>query len=180
MVQINELFGNRKRLSLLLFFAANPRSEFTFTQLQKKTKLAKATLAKWLKHLRRDGFLKEKPIGIQRLYRLNAESMLIKQLKVMLALASLDFLIPLSEKHGVEAYVYGSAARGEDVEESDIDILIIGKVRKEELMPEIQKQSAALKRPIRMQVFTTLEWAQMLHKDKAFYERVEKDKIRLQ
>ena len=95
-------------------------------------------------------------------------------------MASLDFLLALSKKHGFEAYLYGSAARGEEVEESDLDIIIIGKVKKEELLPEIQRQSALLKKEIRIRIFTPLEWAQLSDNDKAFYERVEKDKILLQ
>lgn len=105
--------------------------------------------------------------------------MIIKKFKVLINLASLDFFFPLSTKYSFQAYLYGSAARGEDVETSDIDILIIGKVKKEEIMPEIQKQSGKLKKQVRIQIFTPLEWAQTVEKDRAFYERVEKDKILL-
>ncbi len=180
MVQIIELLGNKKLLHLLVFLSTHPSSECTYTELRKKTNLAKATLSKWLSYLRKEQIIEERALGKNKLYHINTHSMVITQLKVLITLASLDFFLPLSEKHSFQAYLYGSAARGEDVEVSDIDILIIGKIKKEEIMPEIQKQSAKLKKPIKIQIFTSLEWAQMVEKDKAFYERAEKDKIRLQ
>ncbi len=180
MVQILELLGIKKLVHLILFLSAHPSNEHTYTELRKKTSLAKATLSKWLCYLRKEKIIGERAIGTNKLYKINTSSMLVKQFKVLITLASLDFFLPLSEKHSFQAYLYGSAARGEDVETSDIDILIIGKIKKEEIMPEIQKQSAKLKKPIKIQIFTSLEWAQMAEKDKAFYERVEKDKIRLQ
>ncbi|MEK6950119.1 MAG: nucleotidyltransferase domain-containing protein [Nanoarchaeota archaeon] len=180
MVKLIELLGNKKPLQILLFLTAHPSQEFTYTELRKKTKLAKATLTKWLAFLGHQDLLAEQKRGFQKFYRINRNHVLVKQFKVLRAVASLDFLLALSKKHGFEAYLYGSAARGEEVEESDLDIIIIGKVKKEELLPEIQRQSALLKKEIRIRIFTPLEWAQLSDNDKAFYERVEKDKILLQ
>lgn len=162
-----------------MFFSAHPSSRYTYTELRRKTNLAKATLSKWLSYLRKEQFLEERLVGIQKLYALNINSMIVKQLRVLTTLASLDFFFHLSDQYSFQAYLYGSAARGEDVETSDIDILIIGKVKKEEIMPEIQKQSAKFKKPIRIQIFTSLEWANMVHNDQPFFERVETDKILL-
>lgn len=180
MVQILELLGNKKLLHLLLYLSSHPSNECTYTELRKKTNLAKATLSKWLSYLRKEQIIDERAIGTNKLYQINVNSMIIKQFKVLITLISLDFFLLLSEKYSVQVYLYGSAARGEDVESSDIDILIIGKIKKDEIMPEIQKQSSTLKKPIRIQIFTPLEWAQIVEKDRAFYERVEKDKILVQ
>lgn len=180
MVQILELLGNKKLLHLLMYLSSHPGNECTYTELRKKTHLAKATLSKWLSYLRKEQIIDERAIGTNKLYKINQNSMIIKQLKVLITLTSLDFFLPLSEKYSFQAYLYGSAARGEDVEESDIDILIIGKIKKDEIMPKIKKQSIRLKKSIGIQIFTPLEWARMVEKDRAFYERVEKDKIRLQ
>ena len=179
MVQILELIGNKKLLHLLIFLASHPSSEYSYTELRKKTNLAKATLSKWLSYLRKEHIIQEKAIGRNKLYQIDQCSAIIKQFKILITLASLDFFLPLSEKYSIRAYLYGSAARGEEVESSDIDILIIGKVKKEEIISEIQKQSSKLKKPIKIQIFTSLEWANMAEKDKAFYERMEKDKILL-
>jgi predicted nucleotidyltransferase len=179
-VKIIELLGNKKPLQILLFLTAHPSQEFIYTELRKKTKLAKATLTKWLAFLGHQDLLTEQRRGPLKLYRINSNHVLVKQFKVLRTVAALDFLRAWSQKRSFEAYLYGSAARGEEVEKSDIDIIIIGKVKKEEIMPEIQQQSAILKKEIRIRVFTLLEWAQLSDNDKAFYERAEKDKILLQ
>ena len=83
------------------------------------------------------------------------------------------------KKYNIQIFLYGSAARGEDIENSDIDLLVIGKINKERLIPEIKKISNNIGREIKIIIFNTLEWSQLVRKDAPFYERVEKDKIRL-
>lgn len=177
MVQIDELLGNRKLMKLLGFLIDNSPAEFSYTEIRKKTKLAKATLTKWLGYLLKEKLIFVRCIGLNKLYRLNKCYFLIKQLKILNSLTKLAFLVNLSEKHQIEAYLFGSAARGEDTKQSDIDILIIGKIQKEEIIEEINKNSKKIGRKISLQVFTKLDWSRMMEKDSAFYERVEKDKI---
>mgnify|MGYP001587791579 FL=1 len=50
MVQLVEL-GNRALLEVLVFFARNPSTKISYTDLRKKTKIAKATLTKHLNFL---------------------------------------------------------------------------------------------------------------------------------
>jgi predicted nucleotidyltransferase len=72
-----------------------------------------------------------------------------------------------------ELYLYGSASRGEDVEGSDVDILVIGKER------AIVERVRVIDGRIKASFFSPLEWAKVAREDPAFYERVEKDRIRL-
>lgn len=177
MVQIDELLGNKRLIKLWLFLINNPGREFSYTEIRKKTKLAKATLAKWLGYLLKENLISVKLIGLNKLYKINKDYFLVKQLKILINLSNLEFFLKLSQKHGLEAYLFGSAARGEDQEESDIDILIIGNIKKEKIIGEIGKEAKKLGKNIKLQVFNKLEWSEMIEKDKAFYERVEKDKI---
>ena|SRR3989339_1307892 len=179
MIQLNELLGNAKLVKLLFFYLDHPQEEQSYTQLLKTTKLSRATLGKHLKFLNQKGILKLREIGLNRLYSLNGNNYLVKQLKILLNLSRLGFFTDLSKKFNLRFYLYGSAARGEDNEESDIDILCLGEVKKEKLMEIINAQSKKLSKEIRLQLFTLLEWSQMKDKDSAFYERVEKDKIEI-
>lgn len=176
MVQLFELFAKRSAMRILEFFMDNPSNEFYESELRQKLKVAKASSSKWLRKLADYEFLSRRVKGRIVLYRLNTDNVLIKELKKLKLISSLVFeLRNLSE---TEVYVYGSGARGEDREESDVDLLVIGKTSEElvKLASELEKK---LNRRVKISPFSQLEWSRMARKDPAFYERVERDKIRL-
>jgi predicted nucleotidyltransferase len=76
-------------------------------------------------------------------------------------------------------YHDGSGARGEDSENSDIDILVIGQIDdatrtniKETIMKKMRKE-------INFVVYSRVQYSDLYRGDKAFYENIERDKIRL-
>ena len=176
---IKTILGNKQAVALLLHFTKYPRTELSYTQIRSKTKLAKATLTKWLATLAAHNIINIKKIGTTKLYRTDKENSFVKQFKILHTIDSLQFLKAIGQKLEVEIYLFGSAARGEDHEGSDMDILTIGKIKREELLHDIQKYKKAENLHLQFQIFTPLEWSTLAHKDKAFYERVEKDKITL-
>ena len=180
MVQLTKLLGNKKILHLLTFYLDHPSQEYTYKETKKQTKLSKATLTKWLSFLTKENLLLLKSIGRNKLYQLQKDSCIIKQLKILITLQQLIFFARIAKQNNLEIYLYGSTARGEDNEKSDIDILIIGSITREKIFSIIEKHTQTLKRPIRFQIFTPLEWTKCATKDPAFYERVERDKIRIQ
>lgn len=123
--------------------------------------------------------LKVVKFGRVKIYSLNITNNFVKYLKLLDTLSLLSDIPKIAKRYNVKAYLYGSAARGEDVEDSDIDILIIGKIKKEQVIRDINKTSSSINRIMKVQVFSQQEWSQLARKDKAFYERVEKDKIEL-
>lgn len=178
MVQLIEILGNRKILNILLFFIKNPSIEISQTGLIKKTKIAKATAVKWLDFLVKNAFLRYKKIGVTNLYKLNNDNLIVKQLKIINTLTYLQDLNALKDK-GIEIYIYGSSSRGEDTEKSDIDLLVIGDIKRNEIINPIDNLSKKINKKINFNIFKNIEWSMMQKKDKAYYERVEKDNIRL-
>ncbi len=179
MVQIIKLLGNKNFIKIISFFFKNPMEEFSQTNLITKVKLSKVTLIKQLKELVDAGILLIKRVGNVNLYRLNAENLFAKRLKVLFILSELEQLKELSNKYNVEIYLYGSCARGEDTKESDIDIMVIGTIDKPLFLNEIKNLSEKIGKEIKAQIFSKQEWSLMARKDPAFYERVEKDKVKL-
>ena len=175
MVQLIRLLGNKNIMKILLFFFRNPTKEFSQIELLKKIKTAKATLIKWLRLLIDERIILMKRIGVTNLYKLNNENTCVKYLKILFTISELESIKKLSQKYNLDIYVYGSAARGENVEKSDIDLLVIGKPDKSDLIKEISNISEKIK----VAVFSKQEWSLMARKDPAFYERVEKDKVKL-
>jgi len=178
MVQLIDL-GNKAMLKVLVFFARNPNVKISHADLRKKAKTAKATLTKHLNFLLKEDFIKVEKIGLSKLYQLNKENCIVKQFKVLDNLLSLKGIKELEKKYNIEIFLYGSTARGEDTENSDIDLLILGNINKEQILPEIKNILKSVGREIKIVIFNPLEWSQVARNDAPFYERVEKDKIRL-
>lgn len=172
MMKFIELFGNRSLARLIEFFLLNDK-EYAQKNIIKKTNLSKATAIKWLNKLEKDKLIQSKKVGVTKLLRVNKNNQIIKQLKI---LKTLSELISLNVKN-VKSYLYGSAARGENDSKSDIDLLILGKIKKEDIIKDIRDLSKKIKKEIKVEIFTAQEWSQMARKDAAFYERIEKDKI---
>jgi len=179
MVQLTELLGKKSAVKIIVFFLRHPTLQIHQHELQKKVKLAKATLIKWLKTLVHFNILKVVKFGRVKVYSLNRTSNLVRYIKILNNILLLPDITKIAVKHNIKAYLYGSSARGEDIEDSDIDILIIGKIKKEQIIRDINKIASTIGRTIKIQVFSQLEWSQVAKKDPAFYERVEKDKIEL-
>lgn len=135
--------------------------------------------SKLLKRLSEIGFLLKEKKGKMNFYKLDRENSLVKHFKIIFTLDS--FLVREIKKiEGVEIFLYGSFARGENVEESDFDILLISVREKQtRIISTLRNIGEKHGRNIRVVGFTRDEWIEMKKKDPAFYERVEKDKIRL-
>lgn len=174
MVHIFELLSKKSISKVLIYFLEHPTKEIYAQQLENELKIARKSMFDGLSELLKAGVLEAKEVGRTKQYKLRKSSPLVRQLKI---LHTLDEIIPMLKKikgTGIETYLYGSAARGEDTEKSDIDLLLIGDRPRSEVLGKIMKKENV--KPVYM---TYLEYANLARKDKAFYERIEKDKIRL-
>ncbi|MBN2422176.1 nucleotidyltransferase domain-containing protein [Candidatus Woesearchaeota archaeon] len=178
MNSIITLFGNKKLISIIAFFIEIPSIEITQSELIKKTKLSKATAIKWTNYLIKNNYLLLKKVSNLKLLKLNNDNIIIKELKKINILLKINFIEKYINKD-IEIYLYGSCARGEYKELSDIDLLIIGKIKKHELIDQIDKISKIVNRKVNFKIFTPLEWSKLSKQDRAFYERVEKDKLQI-
>jgi predicted nucleotidyltransferase len=176
MVHLCELFGERNFIRLLFFFLERPTTEISQKDIKVKLKLTKTTLIKWLKLLEKKELIIKKQ-KFPKKYILNRDNNVVKHLKSLNNILKLEQLKEISKKYDVNIYLYGSSARGEDVEGSDIDLLIIGRIKKEAIIQDINCISEKIKRRMSVNIFSPLEWSAMAEKDKAYYERVEKDKL---
>lgn len=178
MSQITDILGNKASLELLSHFLRHATLQKNFSQLKKETRLSSATLAKALKRLHHYNLVAYAQWERLKLYTLQRDSLLVRQLKILDTLSMLLPLQDVAKRLNCSIYLFGSAARGEDTERSDIDFLILAEDNAEKI-PAIIEKSIKTKRKIAIHIFTNLEWAQMARKDPAFYERVEKDKIQI-
>jgi predicted nucleotidyltransferase len=70
--------------------------------------------------------------------------------------------------------LYGSYSRGDQDERSDIDILVIGLVRKR---PDVMQFGSVLNAEVNVQVFTPARWMKLKKAQDPFYRAVVRDHV---
>lgn len=174
MVKLFELLSMKKTSRVLKYFLEQPTKKIYAQQLGKELKMSKKSMLDGLHILTDAELLEREEIGRTKRYRLRRSNPIVRYLKILF---TLDKIIPLLKKFKVgevEIYLYGSAARGEDTEKSDIDLFLIGNMARKDALGKIGKM-----RKLKPIYFTYIEYSSLARKDKAFYERLERDKIRL-
>lgn len=175
------IWQSNTALKLLLFFFEHPTQEFYEKQVSSETKISLGAVNKYLRELASENFLNLETKGKMKFFKLNRGNIIVKMLKTAynLSLPIVCSLTYLGERFNIKIYLYGSAARGEDIEDSDWDILVIGNVKLNEIEKELNSIRGKFNKKIKPMVFTPSEWLKMKEEDPAFYDRVEKDKIEL-
>ena len=98
----------------------------------------------------------------------------MKELKKLFTVSRLSQIVSAKKTSGIQVFLYGSAARGEDDEHSDFDLLVIGRedCRGKFSLPELAGKA-------KIAFFTPLEYSVLRKKDAPFYDSIERNKIRL-
>jgi len=166
-------------LKILSFFLERPKAEFYSREVSKKVGVSSGAANEKLKELYGAGFMNRRKEGRMYFYSLKKDDETVKQLKVARNLSKplVKDLKKLGRELDLEVYLYGSVARGEDRKDSDWDVLFIGDASSAELQRKVDEIDSSV--DISTSLFTRSEWNQTEEEDSAFYERVERDRIRL-
>jgi len=117
-------------------FIEEPEREFYIRELAKISRKSPTTVSKYTHKLKKEGLLLSKKLSNHVFFKANSENINFRTLKRehnLRKLASSNLINFLEEKlNNPEAItLFGSFAKGEDIPESDIDILVITSVKKE-------------------------------------------------
>lgn len=164
---------------LLSFFDTNKK--FYEKQVHERTGVSIGAVNKYLKLLSGEKYLLLEKQGKMNFFQLNRENPIVKHLKVSysISLPIVPHLRAIGKKLGIQLYLYGSVARGEDDENSDWDVLIIGDVNINKVESEMLLLRKKSTKKISLSIFKKNEWLKLPEEDPALYERIEKDKIGL-
>ena len=167
------IFGS-SAWKILTYFFEHPCEEIYLRKLSERAKVNVFTTKEIVDALLEENMLIERKLGKLRMFRANTENLLFRQLKVYHTLLKL-------EKSGVIEYLlrnvsgvssillFGSAAKGEDTEKSDMDILVIGREKKRLNLEKFEK---LLGRKIQLLLFSWSELKRLAKSNRAFYEEV--------
>ena len=174
-VHIFKLLGNQSILTVLKYFLENPSGKYYLAQLTRTLKLSKVSVIKALAALRSGGLLKAEKLGNSVFHYIDGNNTMVKELKKLNTISYLFQELKFPVLLDFEVYLYGSAARGENDEKSDFDVLIITNKKTEvtDLLGTINNEK------IKILVLSPVQYASLFKTDKPFYERLEKDKLRL-
>jgi len=149
----------------------HPDRSFTLRELLRLADSGHGSAQKQVERLIDAGVLREDlRRGTQRSIRANTEFVLYSELR-SIACKSFACVEPLKEaltpfaKHISSAFVFGSVAKGTDSANSDIDLMVIGKVSLLELSLAMHEAETKLVRPINFSLYEPAEWAKLLQSD---------------
>jgi predicted nucleotidyltransferase len=130
-----------KELNTLKLFFEKPSKEFNVREIARLLKISPATASKELKELYKNSFLKFRKERMLDLYKANFDSEEYKDLKIYYNIRKLKTSNFINELNTFYLYptiiLFGSCSKGEDIESSDIDLVIISEKIKE--FPELKK-----------------------------------------
>jgi len=143
-------------LRVLEVFFKEPTEIHFIREISRKINLAPTSVKIIINNLLKQGFIsikKARPFNGYIANRENEEFLFFKRTYNLMTLYELNNLIT-QELHPKAIVLFGSYSSGEDIETSDIDILIISKVKKELNFPDIEKK---LKREINIMILKDLK-----------------------
>lgn len=161
--KIDRLFGSKTRIVLLSKLMMNPDRSFYIRELSKNLKIPYGMLYKEEKNLVSLGIVNEEKRGKVTLVSVNRSLPYFTELKELLTktvgLGDLIREVLLGLKGILYALVYGSFASGEETESSDVDLLIVGSVKEEDVLKAISQIERKLGREVNYILWSEKEFA---------------------
>ncbi len=165
---LEKLLTSKTRVKILELLILNADSEFYLRETAKRVGISPAYVKKELKNLQELNLILQRKRGNMILFKINKNSPIFEELKsIFLKTESLgDFIRKNLRELGEIKYalIYGSFAKGVESKESDIDLLIIGTVREEELIKVIRKIEGKMGREINYIIWSESEFKEKANK----------------
>lgn len=167
---------SKLRRDLLVYYFLNPTVDHYVRELARVLKVDPTNLSRELKRLETEGLFAARVRGNQKYFSLNPGYPLFGEMRsIVLKTAG---TVPLLRRafSGVpkikEAYLYGSFAKKESDQHSDIDVLIVGEPKPEVLEAAVRQLERSLGREINYTLLSEGELRRKLARSDPFIEDV--------
>ena len=156
-MDIFRITKSKLREDLLALYFTNPNKKYYLRELERLLNFPVGNIRRELIKLESTGLFLSENKGNLVYYYLNQSYPLFEELKSIIFKTSgapkmlQNFLEKFSGIN--QAFIYGSFAKGEEKEDSDIDLLIIGEVNEDKLIEMISKLERRLQREINYAIF---------------------------
>jgi len=154
--------GSRLRRDLLAYYFTNPHASLYLRELARRLDADPANLARELARLEAAGLFVSERRGKQKYFRLNRGYPLFDEVRSIVSKTvgmAERLRTALKEVDGVEeAYLFGSFARNQQDAASDIDLLVVGEPRLEDLENAMRRLERQFHRDINYTVLSRREF----------------------
>lgn len=158
---LQKLFSSRVRVEILSAFLMNPGRELYLREVARLTGEDYKNVSMELRNLREIGLVSSRNEGNLKYFSLNKEFVIYEELKsiFMKTKGAVGILREaVSTKRDIDyAFIYGSFATEEERAESDIDLMVIGRISLEEVLALIRGPEEKLSREINVSLYDLQE-----------------------
>jgi len=162
---LERLFRSRAQVLILKLFFLNPASKIHVNGIARKTGLSPSAVTKECTRLLSLGLVKRSVQGNLTLYEINRENVIHDELKrIFLKYEFLDELLAsrLEPERVKYALIYGSFAKGNENEKSDVDILVVGDLEENTLMKAVGEVEKKTGREVNYNLWKESEFAEKI------------------
>lgn len=164
------VFSVTNAQKVLDFLSRSPGKDSLGKEIQKATGISKSGLHFAVKHLIKYKLIRGELRGKSFFYSVDPSNPVIRQLKILNNTILLQSLVNKIKSSSKEIILFGSSSRGEDSEDSDIDLFVLSHG------PETIKKNCILtntKRKLQLVVRTPTDYAEMETKEPTFYKEIQ-------
>lgn len=161
------LFRSKPQVLILKLLFLSSAREFHMNDIARRIGIAPSTVAKEMPQLQKIGLVLRRAQGPLVFYKINNKSIIFDEMKrIFLKFEMLDEALAkgLANKDIKYALIYGSFARGDESETSDIDLLVIGDISEDSMIKSVSKTERVFGREINF----------VLWKEGDFLDRIKK------
>lgn len=154
---------------IILFLGDYPEKEFFSKEIAEKLDISLGGTHNALKYLVKEKIIEQEQKGNMKFYSVNEKNPLVKQCKTTANIEKLSLLIKKIKDDCINIVLFGSASRGEQTANSDIDLFILTHD------PEaIKSKIAKIKNKLIIQpiIKTPNQWSELEIKEPEFYNEV--------
>ncbi len=168
---LKSYFNNTSHQQILTFLSNHPGRSYFDKEVKEATGLSTGAANQALRELAKEGYIEKESKGRMVFYSVDLSNPVIRQFKVLLNITTIYSLILDLTKYCNKIVLFGSAATGTNIEESDIDLFVLTtsgsevtrRVRGDDLAEQIQ---LVIKKPVEM--------AALKRSDPIFFEEIER------
>lgn len=165
-------FTNHQKI--LRFLLERPGEQFYDRQISLLSNVSRAGTNFALRDLAKTGIIEKEKKGKMNFYHLSLNTVLVKELKIILNLMLLKELTEKTMEYCSKIVLFGSAAKGENAKESDLDILFIT-TDKQKVNSIVLKDR--LREEIQPVIVTQNDFIKMKTENPVFYKEINEGKV---
>ncbi|CAJ36689.1 conserved hypothetical protein [Methanocella arvoryzae MRE50] len=179
-----ELFEKYADMKILAYFLSRPGRQFYKKEIARALNVSPSTVIKAVDSFHEEGLLLKEIRGREHFYSLNTENCVVPPLKKAYGLAFVLSAKPVAlfqeaDPGIISLVLYGSYARGDFDDLSDIDFLAITHSDKLKLIPPLKAIEDRLDKEANITTLRLSDCKSMLDRGDAFYKSVLKDHVLL-